>query len=153
MSELERIADELKRAYEGEAWHGPSVREVLKGVTAEMAMKRPIANAHTIWELTHHIAAWAEIVRRRVSGETFTVTTEMDWPPVADSSEAAWNESLSRLDRTQRELVDLVSGLAESRLDESATEGGPTIYVILHGVAQHHVYHAGQIALLKKLLA
>src|SRR5437879_1774677 len=58
MTEVERILDQLKRAYEGNAWHGPSVREALEGITAEQATKRPLANAHSIWELAHHIAVW-----------------------------------------------------------------------------------------------
>src|SRR6267378_3569421 len=37
MKETDRIVDQLRRAYEGEAWHGPSVREVLEGVTASQA--------------------------------------------------------------------------------------------------------------------
>jgi len=74
MNETERIADQLKRAFHGEAWSGPSVREVLQGVTADIAAKRPIADAHSIWELVHHITAWVDIVRRRVAGEAVTVT-------------------------------------------------------------------------------
>ena len=51
MTEIERILDQLKRAYEGDAWHGPSVREALAGVNAKQAHARPLANAHSIWEL------------------------------------------------------------------------------------------------------
>ena len=68
MTEIERILDQLRRAYEGEAWHGPSVREVLAGVTAEQARERPLANAHSIWELVHHIAVWESVGRRRLEG-------------------------------------------------------------------------------------
>jgi uncharacterized damage-inducible protein DinB len=149
MTELERISDQIRRAYEGEAWHGPAVKEVLADVTAEMAVRRPIAGAHSIWELVHHIAAWTDIVRRRISGEDVQVTTEVDWPPVSNSSNEAWNESLQRLDRSQRELLDILTGLQESRLEQPAVKGGATIYVVLHGLAQHHTYHAGQIAILK----
>ena len=59
---LERLADTIRRAYEGEAWHGPSLSEVLEGIDAvAAAIKR--GDAHTIWELTLHITAWLEIVR------------------------------------------------------------------------------------------
>src|SRR5438105_14630403 len=69
MTEIERILDQLKRAYEGSGWYGSSVREVLSGVTAEQAQARPFAKAHSIWELTHHIAVWESTARRRLSGE------------------------------------------------------------------------------------
>ena len=49
MTEIERILDQLKRAYEGNAWHGPSVREALAGVTASQAHARPLAPATEAW--------------------------------------------------------------------------------------------------------
>src|SRR6516162_367763 len=66
MTELERIADQLQRAYAGKAWYGPSVLEALEGVTPEIAARHSIVNAHSIWELAHHIGAWADIPRRRI---------------------------------------------------------------------------------------
>jgi hypothetical protein len=40
--------------------------------------------------------------------------------------------------------------LCPDRLDEPIIAGMSSIYVTLHGVVQHHLYHAGQIAMLKK---
>ena len=153
MKETERIADQLKRAFYGEAWSGPSVKEVLENVTPEVASMGAVPGAHSIWELVHHIGAWVNIVRRRVNGETFTVTPEMNFPPVADTGEAAWNESLSSLDRAEEELRATILRLPETRLEQSAVAGGDTCYVLLHGAVQHSLYHAGQIALLKKAAA
>jgi len=150
MSEVQRSEDQLRRAFEGKAWHGPAVNESLEGVTAQIAAARPIANAHTIWELVHHIGAWADIVRRGIEGEKFEITDEMNFPPVNDKSEAAWKESLRQLDESQRKIRQLTLQLSESRLQEIVVEGGSNIYVLLHGVAQHAIYHAGQIVLLKK---
>ena len=58
MTEATRIADQLRRAFGGEAWHGDSVFEILDGVTAAQAAAHPIKNAHSIWELVLHIGAW-----------------------------------------------------------------------------------------------
>ena len=63
MSEIARLADQVRRAFEGDAWHGDSIKELLAGVTAATAAARPIKNAHSIWELVLHIAAWDEIGR------------------------------------------------------------------------------------------
>jgi len=150
--ETERIADQLKRAFYGDAWHGPSVREALEGVTAEIAFARPLPNAHTIWELVHHIAAWADIVRRRIERENVKVTGELDFPPVTDPSETGWQQSLKRLETAESELRKTALQIPESRLEEPAVEGGSLVYVQLHGVVQHSLYHAGQIVLLKKAL-
>src|ERR1043165_6046514 len=92
MTEIERILDQLKRAYEGGAWHGPSVREVLDGVTAAQAHARPLANGHTIYELVRHIAVWEDVGHRRLQGDPADVeiSSPQDWPRPNDTSEEAW---------------------------------------------------------------
>ena len=150
MSEIERIADQLRRAYAGRSWHGPSLREALAGVTAERAAARPVAGAHSIWELALHAAAWQGVVRRRLEGEEVTEPEEGDWPEVGETDDAAWGRALARLDESHRKLLRTVSSLDDSRLGERV--GGVSLYAHLHGVAQHDIYHAGQIALLKKAL-
>jgi uncharacterized damage-inducible protein DinB len=152
MTELERIADQVQRAYAGKAWHGPSVLEALQGVTPEIAARRSIANAHSIWELAHHICAWADIPRRRIEGERFEVTPELNFPPVIENTAAGWRESLDRLAESQSRLIDVIRSLDAQRLDEPIMQDGPTIYTLLQGIAQHHAYHAGQIVLIRKAL-
>ena len=66
MTESVRLADQIRRAFEGNAWHGDSVLELLAGVDAKTAAAKPIKNAHSIWELLLHIAAWDDAVRRRI---------------------------------------------------------------------------------------
>ena len=154
MNEIQRILDQLKRAYEGSAWHGPSVRDVLADVTATQAHARPLANAHSIWELTHHIAVWENAGRRRLSGDRaqIEISSPKDWPPADDTSEAAWETAKASLDRGHQALVEAIEQVPESRLDKPICEGMSTVYVTLHGVIQHDLYHAGQIAILKKAL-
>ena len=151
MSEIQRIVDQLQRAFEGNAWHGPSVKEVLAGVPADRAAAKPLAAAHGIWELVHHIAAWEAIVRRRIEGEVIVeVADEEDWPRVADTSEAAWRVSLDELERGHELLRDAIVGMKESRLEETVPGKDHSFYVLVHGVVQHDLYHAGQIALLRR---
>ncbi len=154
MTEIERILDQLQRAYEGGAWHGPSVREALNGVTAGQAAARPLPGAHTIWELAHHIAVWEDVGRRRLEGDRaqINISSPEDWPPADDTSEAAWEQAKASLDRGHQALRKAIARVEEARLDKPIFEGMSTVYVTLHGVIQHDLYHAGQIALLKKAL-
>src|ERR1700687_352463 len=154
MTEIERILDQLKRAYEGSAWHGPSVREVLAGVTAQQAHARPLQNAHSIWELVHHIAVWENVGRRRLGGDRaeINISSPEDWPPADDVSDAAWEQAKAALHRGHEALRKAIATLDESRLDQPILEGLSTVYVTLHGVIQHDLYHAGQMAMLKKAL-
>ena len=155
MTEIERILDQLKRAYEGNAWHGPSVREAIAGITAEQAHARPLANAHSIWELVHHIAVWENAGRRRLSGDRAQIdlSSPEDWPPADDATEAAWEQAKAALDRGHEALIEAIKRVPESRLDEPILEGMSTVYVTVHGVIQHDLYHAGQISMLKKTLS
>ena len=154
MTEIERILDQLERAYEGNAWHGPSVREALAKVTAAQAHARPLPNAHSIWELTQHIAVWENVGRRRLDGDraAIEISSPEDWPPADDISETAWEQSKAALDRGHEALREAVSRIQEERLDEPILEGMSSVYVTVHGVIQHDLYHAGQIAMLKKAL-
>ena len=154
MSEAARIADQLRRAFYGDAWHGDSLVEILEGVTAAQAAARPIAGAHTIWELVLHIAAWDGAVLRRLGGVAMELSDAENFPPVTDASEAAWRKALAQVRRDHEKLVAAVTSLPDSRLGDvvPGKEGAHyTFYYMLHGVVQHELYHAGQIALLKKM--
>jgi uncharacterized damage-inducible protein DinB len=158
MSELLRIADQLRRSWQGDAWSGPSLRETLEGVTAAKAVEKPVKNGHSIWELVLHLTAWSKVAQRRFQGELVEVTEAEDWPPVSYTSEAAWQIALADLEKANNDLVTTLEAAAkipssETRLNELAPGKGHTVYVLLHGTAQHNLYHAGQISLLKKALA
>jgi uncharacterized damage-inducible protein DinB len=154
MTEAGRIADELRRAFYGEAWHGDSLLEILAGVTTAQASAHPIKNAHSIWELVLHISAWDGAARRRMTGTIVALTGDANFPPVTDSSEASWQRTIEQVRRMHDELVEAVSKFPEARLAEQVPgkEGAHYNFAyMLHGLAQHAAYHAGQIALLKKM--
>lgn len=152
MSEIRRIVDQMDRAFSGEAWHGPALLQLLEGVSAEAASMHPIGKAHSIWEVVNHIAAWNTIVRHRLNGEKVEVTAEMDWPRVWEVSEVDWARSLENLTECRAKLRSAVEALRDDQLENRAPGDKETFYVLLHGLVQHDLYHAGQIAILKKAL-
>jgi hypothetical protein len=152
-TELNRIADELRRAYDGDCWHGPPLREVLDGVTAATAAARHPQSAHSIWALVNHVAAWVEVVTLRiVERRAIETPAAGDFPPMTDAGDAAWAAALEDLDRRHGELLRVVGGLEASKLDLIVQGKDYPVAVMLHGTAQHYAYHAGQIALLKRLV-
>jgi uncharacterized damage-inducible protein DinB len=154
MSESRRIADQLRRAFDGEAWHGPAVVELLAGVDAEKASRHPAKNVHSIWEIVRHINVWDDAAIRRMAGEVVQPTGEADWPKVTDVSSGAWQKTVANLTRTHNTLVKQVEAMEDARLSEQVPgkkEDFYNFYYMLHGIAQHELYHAGQIAILKKL--
>jgi len=148
--ETARIADQLKRAFAGDAWHGPALMEILAGVDAAAAAARPISNAHTIWELTLHIAAWDGVILRRLAGEAASPTDEENFPRIRDSGEVAWRATLANLQRQHRELLRVISEMPESRLTERVPGKDYDFYFLLHGTVQHALYHAAQMVMLKR---
>jgi uncharacterized damage-inducible protein DinB len=157
-NEFTRIVDQLRRAYTGEAWHGPSLMEALDGVSAEAAAKKPIPNAHSIWELVLHITTWVNVTRRRFQGEAVQVSEAEDFPPVAETSEAAWRAALAGLQKANHDLIAAIAAAGDEpdfvkRLNATVPGKDHSVYVLLHGIVQHNLYHAGQIVLLKKALS
>jgi len=151
MSEAARIADQLRCAFEGSAWHGPAVLELLSDIDATTAASHPMPEAHSIWELVLHITAWDGAVNRRiVTRKAVTLNDAQNFPKVKDKSRAAWKETIALLKTTHKELVKTVATLPDSRLTDRVPGKNYNVYFMLHGVAQHELYHAGQIAILKK---
>jgi uncharacterized damage-inducible protein DinB len=149
-TEAARIAEQMERAYRGEAWHGPALRELLKDVSAEWAAARPIVQAHSIWELVLHLTCWKRVVLRRLNGEAYDPTDKENFPPVAAVDAELWKKALGELEAAHQELHAAVLHLHQNRLYQPVPGQDYSVYAMLHGAAQHDIYHAGQIALLKK---
>jgi hypothetical protein len=151
MSEASRIADQLRYAFHGEAWHGPALLELLADVDAATAASHPLPETHSVWELVLHIAAWDDAVNRRIVGrKAVTLKDAENFPAVKDKSRAAWKKAIAHLKMKHALLIQTVAGLPDDRLRERVPGKKYDMYFMLHGVIQHELYHAGQIALLKK---
>ena len=152
-TELRRLEEQLERTLEGEAWHGPSVLEILEGVTAAQAAAHPIAGAHSIWELVLHLCSDYKLVLRRLGGDGRQMTQSEGWPPPPEPSAENWSDSIRVLKQLNEDLRQAVRNFPRERLDEPLVAEPPfTAYTQFIGVTQHHLYHAGQMALLKKVL-
>jgi len=155
MTEKDRIREQLRRSIDGDAWHGPAVFETLKGLSAKQAAARPLSHSHTIWEITLHITVWIEQVQGRVRGDKSCrdLPPERDWPPQPDRpDDTAWQALQDRLRRAHGAFALEIVRFDDSRLDQPILEDMSSVYVTLHGVVQHNLYHAGQIAILRKIL-
>lgn len=153
MSQTAILADQIRRAFEGEAWHGDPILEIVQGIEAKDAAAHPIQNAHSIWELVLHIAAWDGAVLRRIGGTAVELSDKENFPPVSDASEKAWQSAVENMKRVHEQLVKAVAAFPYSRLQEQVPgkkEKYYDFYYMFSGIVQHELYHAGQIAILKK---
>ncbi len=156
-ADLSRLEEQLGRALEGEAWHGPSVLEALEGVSAEQAAAHPIAGAHSMWELVLHLCGTYDLVLRRLGGDGRQMTESEDWPSVPEPSAGNWpenwNDSIRMLKQLNEDLRQAIKRFPADRLDLPLVPEAPyTANTQFIGVTQHNLYHAGQMVLLKKAL-
>jgi hypothetical protein len=152
-SECVRIADQLRRAFGHDPWHGPPLRQLLDEVTAEQARSHPVAGAHSIWELVLHIELYVRVAVDATRGVPMPnlFGTETDWP-AAGADQAQWAAANQRLFEAGEELARAIEDLGDARLAEAGPGRDYDFYYLFHGVVQHSLYHGGQIALLKKAI-
>jgi uncharacterized damage-inducible protein DinB len=160
MSEIESLTEDLRHAWSGDPWFGPSLAMLLEGVTAAQAAERPIPGAHTIRELVHHLAAWADEVTRRLAGSPPEMPRAGDWPTGGTDGDAEWPRARAELDRAHAALLAALRRFPPERLDvmvgserDRPLGAGYSYRRMIQGLAEHDAYHAGQIALLKKIAA
>jgi len=140
----------LDEAYEKKTWHGPNLKQSLKGISAKQAAWRPGQGRHNIWEVTLHAAYWKYAVRRRIDGGkrgSFALEGSNFFarPEKGNLNEAAWSADKKLLDREHRALHGTVAKVMR-------TARAAKVMPQLYGVAFHDIYHAGQIRLLRRLM-
>ena len=150
MTETQRLIDQIERAFSGNAWHGPSLSEALRDVTAAEAACRNVPKAHTIWEIVLHLISDSSMVARRLRGERADLTEDESWPAVLDQTDASWKRAMHELEAKQKELMQQLSVSDEIDLDRPIVANYASIYRTLHGHVSHMIYHAGQIIVLRK---
>ena len=141
----ELLLEGLEEGYFRKAWHGPTLRGALRGVTPELATWRPAPRRHNIWELTVHCAYWKYAVRRKLTGHASFPRKGRNWFALPEPTNEAWKTDLQLLADEHSALREAVASLPPSQLERSVR--------IIRGAAYHDVYHAGQIQFIKRLFA
>jgi uncharacterized damage-inducible protein DinB len=151
MTEIDYIGQTITDVFEGNAWYGPSLAELLKNVTAEQAVARPIQSAHNIHELVLHIAAWDRAAVESVGGKPLPqMPWSEDWQRIDHADEQEWQRARATLASAHRNLASAAAKFTPARLEEIVNGRKYNFRTLLHGMAQHAAYHAGQIALILK---
>jgi len=151
MNTNELVLALLGEGYSRKTWHGPNLRQSLKGVSASLAARRPAPGRHNIWELALHSAYWKYAVRRRIEGGkrgSFVLkgSNFFTRPERGKATEAAWRADLALLEREHRALEAAIRRVL-------GTPRAKKLLPSLYGIAFHDIYHAGQIRLLRRLIS
>lgn len=145
MTALQGIIHTLKDTYDGMAWHGSSVKEVLSKIPSNKTGAR-IGNSHAIIELVLHMTAWRTFVIQKLQGNNeYKVSDEANFPAGDNLQDA-----IVQLDKSQQELLVALSGFDSNKLDETVPNQKYSFYKLLHGIVHHDLYHVGQIVMITK---
>ena len=153
------LIDLVRRAYDGDAWHGTPTLTALAGIDSKTAGVRVTPGTHTIWEIVLHITGWMNEVAQRLRGNPAGNPPEGDWPPMPEANQNNWEQTIEGLARAQGGLVQSITAFPVERLSikvpDPREEGSSdvTFAGTIHGLLQHNAYHTGQILLLRKAIA
>ena len=141
---IEPLLTFIDQAYDKKAWHGPTLRGALRGVSAKEALWRPSPKHHSIWDITLHTAYWKYTVRNRLlDGPRGSFPRKGSNWFKSGGNPAEWKKDLELLGQQHKLLRETIAGLAPSKT---------TRLDMIYGIASHDLYHAGQIQLLKRLI-
>jgi uncharacterized damage-inducible protein DinB len=152
MSEVRRILDQYDRAMNGDAWHGDPVWKVLEGVTPDEAASYAHPNSHNIWELVSHMTFWETEVYRRLKHLPERSPDKLNFPAAGPVTAESWNQVLGDFRQSNDQFRSAIAQLEDAQLEQPLPGREQSAYVELLGVIQHNTYHAGQIALLRKIV-
>ena len=147
-NELEHLADQIRRSWDGPAWHGPAVSELVKDVNTDAAERRLPSGSHSIREIVQHITSWESAVVEAIHG---ALMPDGDWAEDWPESGAPWASVCLQLRTVTEKLVQTVREMPSEQLADTVPGRDFDYRFLLSGVPQHNAYHGGQIALLKKL--
>ena len=150
MKASELLLDVLEEGYSKKAWHGPNLKQALKGLTAKEAAWRPAAGRHNVWEEALHAAYWKYDVRRILEGGkrgSFVLKGSNFFarPEKGQMTEAAWKADKGILEKEHRRLREAVKNRVKRGREKKVAR-------LIYGAAFHDIYHAGQIRLLRRLM-
>jgi len=150
MNEVKFLRDQIETTFKGDSWHGPSLMKTLEGVDLEQATARPLGERHTIWELVDHTTFWLEAILDALKDKAMPEPAmEENWPRMG-STEEQWSQSIMRLEAAVNMLLDELAGWSNEDVERTVPGKDYSFKQILHGAVHHNLYHAGQIAILKK---
>jgi uncharacterized damage-inducible protein DinB len=153
--EIQSIIRNFENTLDGEPWYGRPVFAILREVESSIAYKKPTADSHSLIELLYHMLTWAEFTLKRIEKDDINdldAFEKLDWREI-DPKIHDWDEGLAALIATHQEIIALLGTKDDSFLNDIVDYRQYDFRYLLNGLIQHNIYHLGQIAYLKKLLA
>ena len=151
MDELSRLKKLFTDHYNGNPWLDINIVDTLNELTASQAARK-IGDFNSIWQIVQHLVAWRETNLVRIQGEMVPAPANNFMEEIQDTTEAAWEQLLERLQQSQQMILAYFENADTASFDTIYKPNQHSYYEHLQGILQHDAYHLGQIVLLKKLI-
>jgi uncharacterized damage-inducible protein DinB len=149
--EINNYISEFGTIYNGEPWYGKSLMAIINSADAKNVFKKQKSDSHSIYEITHHLFAWRDLLAKRLNGDakaSIKMNSKEDWSPLPKEQTAAtWKELIKKLEQNQQELIESLPKWDDEALEKNFAGTNYSLRIFLNGQIQHDIYHIGQIAL------
>ena len=157
MTTPEKLSTQLTQILSGDPWYGSNVYDILAQISFEAAYEKPPGAIHNIAEIVLHMIAWTEEVMDRMNGMTAGIPTSGDWPETGAPDEQKWQNYVDDLKLVNVNLIGIIQNFPEEQWgepidDQRGDRPVVTYEALINGLIQHHIYHAGQIAILNRII-
>ena len=157
MTTSEKLQQELEKVLSGRPWYGTGIYATIAKISFEAAYEKPPGSEHNIAEIVLHMVAWTEEVMDRMNGMTAGVPSSGDWPDTGKPDEQKWQNYVDDLKLVNVNLIGIIQNFPDEQWDEPIDDQRGdrslvTYEALINGLIQHHIYHAGQIALLNRII-
>ena len=153
--EIQSIIRNLENTLDGDPWYGRPVYAILREVDSSIAYKKPTPGSHSLIDLLYHMLTWAEFTLKRIEKDDINdlaAFEKLDWREI-DPKLHDWDEGLAAFIAAHQQIIALLHTKKDTFLDEIVDYRQYDFRYLLNGLIQHNIYHLGQVAYLKKLLA
>ena len=157
MTISEELTQSLERVLSGHPWYGKPVYTIIEEVSFEAAYEKPPGAVHNIAEIVLHMLAWTEEVIDRMNGLNAQIPSSGDWPDTGAPDEQKWQNYVDDLKLVNVNLIGIIQNFPEEQWgepidDQRGDRPVVTYEALINGLIQHHIYHAGQIAILNRII-
>jgi uncharacterized damage-inducible protein DinB len=145
--ELEKIIDNLETVFRGDAWHGPSVLEILNSLPPKVVDEKHGFSKRTISQLIYHLVAWRKFIIEKLNDNIhYSLENDEDnWGTPEMTSKENWLNLIQLFKDTQKQLVDILDEKNDDLLNKRVPGEHYDFYKLLTGMIQHDTYHLGMI--------
>jgi|SRR5579871_3146859 len=153
-NEIETIIYSLREVLYGEPWYGQSFFSIVKDIDPAVVFKKP-SEQHSLTDLLYHMITWSEFAENifdETNSKTMKSFEDIDWR-IIDPSIHSWEKGLELFKTINENIITQLLTKDDSFLENPVDERKYNVRFLLNGLIQHHIYHLGQIAYLKKLLS